>query len=506
MSVHPNQEFARQIMQHIDNGVPIYYDGPDYCRIYKNWLSCKKLSNDVVKSIKTEVDKGRKIGPFTYPPFSNFVGSPMGAFEKSSHGNRKVRVITDLSWPPGEAVNSFISKDVSRVSYVTIDTAVAMVKECGKNSNLFKIDLSDAYRQIVVQPKDWHLLGSTWSGEDGNIEYYVDTRLSFGLRSSARLFDNFAAALEFMMLNNGTSRVIHYLDDYFSCSPADVLECENNKNIMLQTCAAAGLEVNMKKVIGPVTTIEFLGIIIDSEKMELRLSGDRVNAIKAELLSWIGKNKGTKRQLLSLLGKLTFLSRIVRPGRIFTRRLIECVKKLKQLHHKTRLSVAAKKDILWWLEFIDDWNAKSVFYEDQWLNAHDINFFTDSSDIGWGAVCMGYWSYGSFQDDQKKKSIEWRELYAVVKACSLWGRLFIGKKIFINCDNMSIVYAVNSGASKSSDIMELIRQLFFIASTNSFECRLVHVDGATNVAADMLSRQKISKFKELFPYLEYNRC
>ena len=66
---------------------------------------------------------------------------------------------------------------------------------CGINAEMLKIDLADAYRQIVVKPSEWFLLGTTIEQDDGSKNYYVDTRLLFGLRSAAKLFDKFASGL-----------------------------------------------------------------------------------------------------------------------------------------------------------------------------------------------------------------------------------------------------------------------------------------------------------------------
>ena len=66
-----------------------------------------------------------------------------------------------------------------------------------------KLDLRDAYKCIVVNPEDWHHLGSSWTNDAGSTEYYIDHVLPFGMRSSAMLFDLFASGLEFSMSLNG---------------------------------------------------------------------------------------------------------------------------------------------------------------------------------------------------------------------------------------------------------------------------------------------------------------
>ena len=107
---------------------------------------------------------------------------------------------------------------------------------------------------------------------------------------------------------------------------------------MLTFCQKLGFPVQTSKVVKPTTCIEFLGIIIDSSKMELRISEERMAEVLKELKMFKRKYTCHKRELLSLIGKLKFVSKVVHPGRIFTRRLIELSNKLKHLHHRTRVN------------------------------------------------------------------------------------------------------------------------------------------------------------------------
>ena len=66
-------------------------------------------------------------------------------------------------------------------------------------------------------------------------------------------------------------------------------------------------------------------------------------------------------------------------------------------------------------------------------------------------------------------SIAWRELYAIVVACTTGGFNFSGKRVVFNCDNEAIVCSIHSGVSKNVEIMTLIRMLFFICSCCNFE-------------------------------------
>jgi hypothetical protein len=184
---HPDKDFSFRLLRYLDEGVPILYEGPNYDRVCPNWRSVDVFRKAVEKTLVEDVKLGRKSGPFPYPPLMNFVSSSLGAFEKKRSG--KMRVIHDLSWPPSCSVNSHIDPALCSVSYVSIDDAVKALKFRGCHALMSKLDLKDAYKNIVVRPEDWHHLGSSIINASGATDFYVDHVLPFGLRSSALLFD-----------------------------------------------------------------------------------------------------------------------------------------------------------------------------------------------------------------------------------------------------------------------------------------------------------------------------
>ena len=86
MAQHPDKYFSAMILKYIDEGVPVFYEGPDYNRVCPNWGSTKVFKKDVLKSIAKDIECERKSGPFLSSPVLNFVGSPMGAFAKKRWG------------------------------------------------------------------------------------------------------------------------------------------------------------------------------------------------------------------------------------------------------------------------------------------------------------------------------------------------------------------------------------------------------------------------------------
>ena len=208
---------------------------------------------------------------------------------------------------------------------------------------------------------------------------------------------------------------------------------------------------------------------------------------------------GTKRKLLSLLGKLVFVCRVVQPGRIFIRRLFTASTRVKLLYNRVKLNNESMKDVLWWLAFIKVWNHKSVFFEDHWTSARVLLFSTDASNLGMGAVFNTSWWSVPFNSAHLKFPIAWRELFAIVVACRVWGHLLASRRVLVDCDNLAMVHSVNKGTSKNPHIMALVRDLYFVCSFFSFDLRLRHLAGIHNIGPDLLSRLNLKKFHATFP-------
>ena len=79
-------------------------------------------------------------------------------------------------------------------------------------------------------------------------------------------------------------------------------------------CKDLGVPIAEDKLVGPTTTITYLGIEIpDSVAMTIRLPADKLQQIKAIIKQWLRRRKYTKRELLSLIGLLAFASKVVKP-------------------------------------------------------------------------------------------------------------------------------------------------------------------------------------------------
>ena len=76
------------------------------------------------------------------------------------------RAIVDLSWPIGASVNANIPFDVyddtpTTMHLPTPEDLAAAILTAPPSAHIYAIDLSRAYRQLRIDPRDWPLLGLT---------------------------------------------------------------------------------------------------------------------------------------------------------------------------------------------------------------------------------------------------------------------------------------------------------------------------------------------------------
>ncbi len=87
------------------------------------------------------------------------------------------------------------------------------------------------------------------------------------------------------------------------------------------------MEESKSKACEPATKMIFLGILFDSVKMSLEVTPERLQEIRTLVSVWLRKSNATKKEVQSLIGKLSFVSSCVRPGRVFIQSmLVSCVR------------------------------------------------------------------------------------------------------------------------------------------------------------------------------------
>ena len=439
LASHPDRDFADYICSGIQQGFRLGYNyrSNRSRRRPSNLRSVREHREVVEQFFREESGAGKLLGPLPRDKFPQVHVSPVGVIPKSTPG--KWRIIVDLSFPEGGSVNDGIDKDMCSLSYVRVDDVAAKVVSMGRGALMAKFDLRSAYRNIPVHPDDRWLLGTEW--ED---QLFVDTVLPFGLRSAPMIFNAVAEALAFIIRSLGVKWLEHYLDDFVMVAPPKSNECQEGLQVALDTCAKVGFPVAEDKTEGPATLINFLGVLLDSMLMQLRLPPDKLEKLKKLVASWRRRKVCTKKELRSLAGHLSNACKVVRPGRRFLRGIFGLLSQFQRRDHHIRLNAGFRADLEWWHNFVTSWNGISMMQREGLLSP-GVEIWSDASG-SWG--CGAHWGVQWLQvawNDWpafSSSSIAAKELLPIIVAAAIWGPAWEGSTVLCHCDNQSVVAAI----------------------------------------------------------------
>jgi hypothetical protein len=507
-SEYPDMPAALTLVVALRQGVDLGYTGQRSKPACGNNLpTADEHASAIDADMQKQCALGRRAGPLATMPFPFYKSNPLGVvFKKSDVELKKPRVIHHLSWPRnGDNVNaSVLDFDVELPAF---DEAIAALRACGRGSYMTKIDIEAAYRCIPVRPSDWPLQAMRWRGQ-----FYYDIVMQFGLASATAIFEWYSSAAQhFAKRLLAVQYLVHYIDDFMMLH-ASQAECTRLLDAVLALFARLGLPVAADKRVEPAQLMVFLGVLFDTINMTLSLEEKRMTALLAELASWRERTHASRKELQQLIGTLAFAAKVVRPGRMFLRRMLDQLKRIPSWASSLKqypLSPAFKLDVAWWSAFARDWNGKSVLLaSEQWQagDASCVEVHTDACTTGWGAVHGMHWIAGSWSEDEnatakraERDSMPWKELHVVVRAAATWGPGWAGKHVLLHSDCDPVVKAWKKGDSPEPAMAALLRTLWFLCAKHDFTLTIQHIAGADNVCADLLSRTQIRAFLALQP-------
>ena len=186
------------LCQYLEFGFPLCVDEKyfKYSLTVTNHASALRKPKGVEKYFTEEVQYNAMLGPLVTPPFTKMHYSPIMARAKPDGGTR---VIVDLSWPHANSVNSCVPTNIFdfmtfQLKYPTIDHVVEKNRQYGSDALLFKVDLQRAFRNLRIDPANYHLLGLYWRQQ-----MYIDVEMSFGFQQGAASCQMCTDAIVYLM-------------------------------------------------------------------------------------------------------------------------------------------------------------------------------------------------------------------------------------------------------------------------------------------------------------------
>ena len=416
--------------------------------------------------IAKELQYKAVIGPFPCNPFStDCVISPLQSVVKRD--SSVPRVVHDLSFPPGQSVNDGIARDEYlgqpfHLRLPGVDRLVEFINLKGPGCLVFKKDLKRAYRQIPVDPNDYHLLGMCIDGQ-----FYFHTFMPFGLRSATLACQRTTKAVSYILNEEGIL-VDVYIDDFHGADTQEL--AAHSFDRMTQLFLELGLQSSPDKDTPPTHEMTCLGVRVNTLNKTLTVPDFRLEELQDLLSSWLNKTHFSKRELQQLLGKLAFVTACVRPGRAFSCRLINALRSCfaRPRHQQYPVSDAIRGDLVWWKHFLQHYNGVSVIPTNVTVSNPDL-FASDACLDACGAVCFGEFFHAPFPPfiASQNLNINQLELLTILVSLQLWQDRLRGCTVEILTDSQVSVYALNHQRASDNFMQCCLREIWLLLALNN---------------------------------------
>ena len=380
------------------------------------------------------------------------------------------RPIIDLS-----TLNEFITS-----SHFHMETPQSVLRSIRPGDWMISLDLQDAYLQVPVHHESRQYLRFVVAGKS-----YQFRVLCFGLTTAPQVFTRIMAPVSAILHKYGV-RMLRYLDDWLILASTE-LACLQSRDKLLSLCTELGIQVNLtKSSLVPTQSLVYLGMEIQSLPFIARPTPVRVSNLLRLIEEFLSTPSPASlwRRLLGHLLSLTLLG----SGWMLQMRLLQlCLKDQWDFlddQFQVSWSPLCREDLLWWARVGQLREGVSLS-----LPVPDVSFFSDASDVGWGALVGEHHASGIWSPHQKTLSISLRELLAVQYGLKALEHLLVGLSVALFCDNTTTVaYLRRSGGTFSSTLNATAREILLWAEDRHICLLPQFIMGSSNVTADALSR------------------
>ena len=243
-----------------------------------------------------------------------------------------------------------------------------------------------------------------------------------------------------------------YLDDWLVQSSS----CESllrDLQTVLHLCHELGIVVNPQKSnLIPSQVVQYLGVIIDSTSFRASPSPERISRLLSTAEEFQSSASPPASLWLLLLGILSSLAHLVPGGRFRMRSLQLCLhRSWDRLDLEAPVSVSTEclRDFKWWLHLPRLSLGVSLCQV-----SPDLHFWSDASDMGWGAHLDRQVASGLWDSHQAALSINAGELLAVQLGFRQFQSSLRGRTVAVFCNNTTAVaYLRKEGSTRSPQLL-----------------------------------------------------
>ena len=293
------------------------------------------------------------------------------------------RPIIDLS-----TLNDYVTS-----SHFHMETPQSVLRSIRPGDWMVSLDLQDAYLQVHVHHDSRRYLRFVVGGRT-----YQFRVLCFGLTTAPQVFTRIMAPVSAILHKYGV-RMLRYLDDWLILASSEIA-CLESRDRLLTISTELGIQVNLTKLsLVPTQSLVYLGMEIRSLPFIARPTPVRVSNLLRLIEEFLSTPSPPASLWRRLLGHLSSLTLLVSGGMLRMRLLQLCLKDQWDFlddQFQVSWSPLCREDLLWWARVAQLREGVSLS-----LPAPDVSFFSDASDVGWGALVGEHHASGLWPPHQK---------------------------------------------------------------------------------------------------------
>ena len=203
------------------------------------------------------------------------------------------------------------------------------------------------------------------------------------------------------------------------------------------------------------------------------------------------KDRLYRQQFQSLLGSLLYITKCIRPARLFLNRILHILRDNINVN-RFQLPQPFYKDSNWFNTYLDQYNGTTFYYNKK----IKLSVHLDASLEGLGAHHNNMVYALPLSHTFRQLHITQLEMLNVVVALKVWSNTW--------CNSQTIVEILNSGKTKDIFLTNCARNIWLITAMFNIQLKIVHVPGKYNQITDLLSRwtatyQPEHKLRRLLP-------
>ena len=286
-------------------------------------------------------------------------------------------------------------------------------------------------------------------------------------------------------------QIVIYIDDTLVVA-SNVEQAIHDRDLVIKTLQKCGFTINYKKsYLTPSTVIEFLGFVLDSDKMTITLTEHKRQVLWKSIQDVLlhPRHPVSMQHLARIIGRMVAIFPASEVAGLHYRTLerfkIKGLLKNKSWLAKMILNYDCIRELKWWNEHLHLGNPSKLLVPPKFT----LQFFSDASGGAWGALVTGSNANGPFSAKQRELSINTKELLAMFLGLQALRDKIRDHNVLCFCDNVMAVSCITKLGLQNVIRDWLTVKIFELAHALNCKIAATHLARSENSSADGLSRK-----------------